>query len=49
MTLAFENITKSSHLNVTKNIINVIGSQMMMQASVFARLGTFIPSVWDVA
>ncbi|SLM38451.1 Tetratricopeptide-like helical domain [Lasallia pustulata] len=39
VTLAFETITKSSHLNVTYNIINVIGSQMMMQASVFARLG----------
>ncbi len=30
---------KSSHLNVTKRLVNVIGSQMSMQSSVFGRLG----------
>lgn len=30
---------KASHLNVTKNVVNAVGSQMMMQSSVFGRLG----------
>ncbi len=30
---------KSSHLNVTKPLPGVIGSQMSMQSSVFGRLG----------
>ncbi len=37
---AFESILKASHLNVTKNVVNAIGSQMMMQSSIFGRLGT---------
>ncbi|MCJ1370130.1 anaphase promoting complex subunit 5 [Loxospora ochrophaea] len=36
---AFEKITKASHLNLTKNITNSIGSQMMIQSSLFSRLG----------
>lgn len=36
---AFENVVKSSHLNVTKNVANAIGSQMSMQSSIFGRLG----------
>ncbi|KAL8826785.1 MAG: hypothetical protein Q9191_003584 [Dirinaria sp. TL-2023a] len=36
---AFECITKASHLNVTKRILNVVGSQMAMQSSIFGRLG----------
>ena len=30
---------KSSHLNVTKNIANAVGSQMSMQSSIFGRIG----------
>ncbi|KAI9715902.1 MAG: hypothetical protein M1812_005722 [Candelaria pacifica] len=37
--VAFENIIKASHLIVTKNIKNVIGPQMLIQSSVFGRLG----------
>ncbi|MCJ1230296.1 Anaphase-promoting complex subunit 5 [Toensbergia leucococca] len=36
---AFESIMKASHLNVTKNVANAVGSQMMMQSSIFSRLG----------
>lgn len=32
---------KASYLNVTKNVENAIGSQMMMQSSIFSRLGMF--------
>ena len=39
MTLAFENVTKASHLNIVKDVINAIGSQMAMQSSIFGRLG----------
>ena len=39
MTLAFENITKASHLNIVKDVFNAIGSQMAMQSSLFGRLG----------
>ena len=39
MAQAFEGIVKASHLNVTKNAANVIGSQMSMQSSIFGRLG----------
>lgn len=41
---AFEAILKSSQLNVTKNVANVIGSQMSMQSSVFGRLGKQLES-----
>ena len=37
--MAFEGITKASHLNVTKRVLNVVGSQMAMQSSIFGRLG----------
>ena len=36
---AFEAIVKSSHLNVTKNVANAVGSQMSIQSSMFGRLG----------
>ncbi|MCJ1260973.1 Anaphase-promoting complex subunit 5 [Lobaria immixta] len=36
---AFECLLKASHLNVTKNVVNAIGSQMMMQSSIYGRLG----------
>ena len=39
MTLAFENITKASHLNIVKDVVDAIGSQMAMQSSLFGRLG----------
>ena len=39
MTLAFENITKASHLNIVKDVVNATGSQMAMQSSLFSRLG----------
>ena len=37
---AFENIVKSSHLNVIKGMTNVVGSQMLLQSSLWNRLGT---------
>ena len=37
--MAFEGTTKSSHLNITKDVANVVGSQMLMQSSIFGRLG----------
>ena len=37
--MAFEGITKASHVNVTKRVLNVVGSQMAMQSSIFGRLG----------
>ena len=40
MASAFESITKASHLNITKDVVNAIGSQMAMQSSIFGRLGT---------
>ncbi|KAL8922205.1 MAG: hypothetical protein Q9172_003666 [Xanthocarpia lactea] len=36
---AFESITKASHLNVTKNITEGYGGLMLMQSSIFDRLG----------
>ncbi|KAL8792606.1 MAG: hypothetical protein Q9195_004829 [Heterodermia aff. obscurata] len=39
LTLAFENITKASHLNIVKDVVNAIGSQIAMQSSLFSRLG----------
>ncbi|KAI9749822.1 MAG: anaphase promoting complex subunit 5 [Lichina confinis] len=36
---AFENIVKSSHLNVIKGMTNVLGSQMLLQSSLWSRLG----------
>ena len=37
---AFECVLKASHLNVTKNVANAVGSEMSMQSSVFGRLGS---------
>jgi anaphase-promoting complex subunit 5 len=37
--LAFENILRSSQLNVTKNMMANVGSQMMLQSSLWSRLG----------
>jgi anaphase-promoting complex subunit 5 len=36
---AFENIQRSSQLNVTKNMMNNVGAQMMLQSSIWSRLG----------
>ena len=36
---AFEDIVKSSHLNVIKGMTNVVGSQMLLQSSLWNRLG----------
>ncbi|KAF3917308.1 hypothetical protein AA313_de0209030 [Arthrobotrys entomopaga] len=36
---AFESILRSSHLNISKGIYNAIGSQMILQSSVWTRLG----------
>ena len=37
---AFENIIRSSHLNVTKNMTSAVGSQMLLQSSLWGRLGS---------
>ncbi len=39
MSIAIEGVIKSSHLNITKNVPNAVGSQMAMQSSIFGRLG----------
>ncbi|CAO1600026.1 APC5 protein [Xanthoria calcicola] len=39
VTQAFESIVKASHLNVTKNITEGYGGLMLMQSSIFDRLG----------
>lgn len=36
---AFENILRSSELSVTKNMMNNVGAQMMLQSSLWSRLG----------
>lgn len=36
---AFESILRSSHLNTTKNIHNAMGSQILLQSSLWSRLG----------
>ncbi|KAF3284434.1 anaphase promoting complex subunit 5 [Orbilia oligospora] len=36
---AFESLLRSSHLNVSKGIQNAFGSQMVLQAAVWSRLG----------
>ncbi|KAH8703923.1 putative anaphase-promoting complex subunit Apc5 [Talaromyces proteolyticus] len=36
---AFENIVKSSYLNVTKNLRTTMGPLLLLQASVFSRIG----------
>ncbi|KAL9132294.1 MAG: hypothetical protein Q9175_006534 [Cornicularia normoerica] len=43
---AFESIVKSSHLNLTKNIANAVGSQMSMQFSIFGRLAGISCQAW---
>ncbi|KAI9824674.1 MAG: hypothetical protein M1819_000827 [Sarea resinae] len=37
--LALENITRASHLNITKSITNAMSAQLLLQSSVFGRLG----------
>ncbi|KAI9740104.1 MAG: anaphase promoting complex subunit 5 [Claussenomyces sp. TS43310] len=37
--IAFENILRSSQLTVTKSLINNVGAQMMLQSSLWSRLG----------
>lgn len=49
MTQAFESIVKASHLNVTKNITEGYGGLMLMQSSIFDRLGRLIFHAKDVA
>ena len=41
MAQALEGVVKSSHLNIFKGIANVVGSQMLMQSSMFGRLGMY--------
>ncbi|KAF8476143.1 anaphase-promoting complex subunit 5-domain-containing protein [Kalaharituber pfeilii] len=36
---AFESILRSSHLNITKNIHNAMGSQILLQSAIWGRLG----------
>lgn len=36
---ALENVLRSSHINITKDIPSVVGSQMMLQSIIFGRLG----------
>ncbi len=49
MSTAFEGIMKASHLNITKNVANAIGDQMMMQSSIFGRLGISTSGVYSYA
>lgn len=39
MSQAFESVLKASHINVTKSIAEAHGGQMLMQSSMFDRLG----------
>ncbi|KAJ9312285.1 hypothetical protein DTO271D3_7443 [Paecilomyces variotii] len=39
LALAFENIVKASHLNVTKHLKNSMGPLLLLQISLFARIG----------
>ena len=39
MSQALENVLKASHIILTRNIQSGAGSQMMMQSSIFGRLG----------
>lgn len=36
---AFENIVKASYVNVTKNLVNSMGPLLLLQSSLFARIG----------
>jgi anaphase-promoting complex subunit 5 len=36
---AFENILRSSELAISKNLVNTIGSQLIMQSAIWSRLG----------
>ncbi|KAI9888785.1 MAG: Anaphase-promoting complex subunit 5 [Vezdaea aestivalis] len=54
---AFENILRSSHLNISKGVENIIGSQLLVHTSIWSRLGvaclslafceTFQDVYWD--
>jgi anaphase-promoting complex subunit 5 len=37
--VAFENVLKSSQLTITKSMLNNVGSQLMLQSSIWTRLG----------
>ena len=43
--IAFENVTKSSYLNVIRNVNNNTGSQFSIQSTIFSRLGQCLESV----
>ncbi|KAL4805464.1 anaphase-promoting complex subunit 5-domain-containing protein [Aspergillus unguis] len=36
---AIENIVRASHLNVTKNLLNSMGPQLLLQTALFSRIG----------
>ena len=42
MALAFECVVKSSHLNLTKNITGAFGSHMIVESSLFGRIGKLV-------
>ena len=44
MSQAFESIVKAAHLNLTKNTAEAYGGLMLMQSSIFDRLGRLIPT-----
>ncbi|KAL4906919.1 hypothetical protein BDW74DRAFT_130146 [Aspergillus multicolor] len=37
---AIENIVRASHLNVTKNLMNSMGPQLLLQTALYSRIGT---------
>ena len=37
---AFENVVRTSHLNVTKNLMTSMGPQFLLQTALYARIGT---------
>lgn len=41
--LAFENVVKATHLNISKGLTAMIGGQMALQSSIFGRLGKYFP------
>lgn len=43
----FENITKAAHLNVTKNLLTSVGPQLLLQSSLFTRVGMDADSTDD--
>ena len=39
MSQAFESVVKASHVSITKNVTDTMGSQMEIESTIFARLG----------